>query len=203
MKLHWSPRSPFVRKVMVAAHETGLADRLELVRSAVAFAKPNPVVMRDNPLNKLPTLVLDDGTALYDSFVICTYLDELHSGPRLIPQEGEARWRALQRHALGTGFLDLLILLRNERDRPDGARSQPHLDAYAVKVDAAFSLLEASPPSPMDGQMDLEQITFGCVFGYLDFRFPQLEWRRANPRLADWAAKFEATPSAQATVPHE
>lgn len=201
MKLHWSPKSPFVRKVMIAAHETGLADRLNLVRSPVAMNAANLELMRDNPLNKLPTLVLDDGSALYDSLVICSYFDELHDGPRLIPVSGEPRWRALQRHALGTGFLDLLILLRNERDRPDGARSQPHLDAFAVKVDATLEHLAANPPASSEGQLDLVQITFGCVFGYLDFRFAGLPWRERHPVLADWSAWFNARPSAVATVP--
>ena len=77
MKLHWSPRSPFVRKVMILLHETGLTDRVETVRSVVAMHQTNPELMRDNPLNKLPTLVLDDGSALFDSPVVCEYLDAI------------------------------------------------------------------------------------------------------------------------------
>ena len=87
MKLHWSPRSPFVRKVMIVAHEVGLVDRLTLVRTVAATTKPHPELMRDNPLSKIPTLVLDDGTVLYDSPVICEYLDRLHAGPKLFPPE--------------------------------------------------------------------------------------------------------------------
>ena len=85
MKLHWSPRSPFVRKVMIAAHELGLADRLDCVRTVVATTKPHALLMEENPLSKIPTLVLDDGTVIYDSPVICEYLDRLHDGPKLIP----------------------------------------------------------------------------------------------------------------------
>ena len=111
MKLHWSPRSPFVRKVMIAAHETGLVDRLTCVRTVVAMTAPNAALLSDNPLSKIPTLVLDDGSALYDSGVICEYLDTLHDGSKLFPADAKARWTALRRHALGSGLLDLLILL--------------------------------------------------------------------------------------------
>src|SRR6476620_2299768 len=113
MKLHWSPRSPFVRKVMVFAHETALVDRLNCVRTVVAMKAPNAALLPDNPLSKIPTLVLDDGTALYDSGVICEYLDTLHAGPFLFPAQGPARWTALRRQALGDGLLDFLLLWRH------------------------------------------------------------------------------------------
>ena len=89
MKLHWSPRSPFVRKVMIAAHEAGVAARIDCVRSVAASTRPHPELMRDNPLSKIPTLVCDDGVVLYDSRVICEYLDTLHDGPKLFPAEPE------------------------------------------------------------------------------------------------------------------
>ena len=94
MKLHWSPRSPFVRKVMIAAHETGLVDRLTCVRTVVAMTAPNATLLPDNPLSKIPTLVLDDGSTLYDSGVICEYLDTLHDGPKLFPADSKACWTA-------------------------------------------------------------------------------------------------------------
>ena len=124
MKLHWSPRSPYVRKVMIVAHETGLADRLELVRSVVAMSKPNPDVMRDNPLGKIPTLVTDDGTVLFDSIVICEYFDLAARRPKLFPPPGPARWQALRWHALGDGMLDTLILCRNEREQPPAQQNR-------------------------------------------------------------------------------
>src|SRR5215472_16028820 len=111
MKLHWSPRSPFVRKVMVAVHELGLVDRIMCVRTVAATTKPHAELMRDNPLSKIPTLVLDDGTVIYDSPVICEYLDGLSGAPKLHPTEPKARLVALRRQALGDGFLDLLVLL--------------------------------------------------------------------------------------------
>src|SRR4051812_26133977 len=109
MKLHWSPRSPFVRKVMIVAHELGLAERLACVRTVAATTKPHAELMRDNPLSKIPTLVLDDGTVLYDSRVICEYLDGLHSGRKLFPTDPKARMVALRRQALGDGALDFLL----------------------------------------------------------------------------------------------
>jgi glutathione S-transferase len=117
MKLHWSPRSPFVRKVMIVAHERGIADRLDCVRTVAAMTTPHAELMKDNPLSKIPTLVLDDGTVLYDSPVICEYLDALDGKPQLFPPERAARLIALRRQALGDGFLDLLVLARNERLR--------------------------------------------------------------------------------------
>src|SRR6266852_4462104 len=115
MKLHWSPRSPFVRKVLIVAHEFGLTGRIDCVRSAVAFTKPHAALMEENPLSKIPTLVLDDGTVLYDSPVICEYLDCLHHGPKLLPADPKQRMTALRRQALGDGCLDFLLLWRNER----------------------------------------------------------------------------------------
>jgi len=104
MKLHWSPRSPFVRKVMVAAHDIGVADRIQTVRTVAAMTKPHPDLMIDNPLSKIPTLVLDNGTVLYDSNVICEYLDHLNGGPKLFPVPFEERMTALRRQALGDGI---------------------------------------------------------------------------------------------------
>ena len=139
MKLHWSPRSPFVRKVMIFAYEAGLADRFERVRSVVAMTKPNAALMPDNPLSKLPTLVLDDGSALFDSFVICEYLDGLHAGAPLVPKAGPERWQVLRWHALGNGLLDMLVLWRNERDREPQRQLKELLDAFAVKYAAGTS----------------------------------------------------------------
>src|SRR5713226_5361392 len=131
MKLHWSPRSPFVRKVMIVAHELGLTDRITLLRTVVATTRPHLPLMEENPLSKIPTLVLDDGTVLYDSPVICEYLDSLHSGPKLIPTDLQARMVALRRQALGDGFLDFLLLLRNERERKHP--SEVHVATFTTK----------------------------------------------------------------------
>mgnify|MGYP001237896548 CR=1 FL=1 len=199
MKLHWSPRSPFVRKVVLSAHELGLADRIEKVRTLAAMSQPNAALMRDNPLSKIPTLVLDDGTVLYDSVVICEYLDGLAGGHRLFPADSKQRIDALRRHALGNGFLELLVLRRNERDRPDGARSQPHLEAFTIKTGATLAAMEREAGTYAAKPFDIGHVRIGCGVAYFDFRFTTDAWRPAHPRLAAWHETFSARPSAIAT----
>ena len=194
MRLHWSSRSPFVRKVMVAAHELGLADRIERVPTVVALTRPDLSLLPRNPLGKIPTLVLEDGTCLYDSVVICEYLDGLGGAPRLFPAPGPARIEALRRHALGNGFMDCLLLARGElaREQPD----RRILDGFAAKRAAA---LEAEAPRLVAGPFGIGQIGIGCALSYLDFRWPHAGWRAAHPALAAWHAGFAARPSVQAT----
>ena len=199
MQLHWSPRSPFVRKVTVFAIETGLDGRIERVASPVAITEPNPALMRFNPLNKLPTLVLDDGSALFDSLVICAYLDTLHDGPPLLPMADAPYLATLRWHAMTDGLLDMLILWRNERER--GQPSQAHLDAYAVKAQAVLTRLEEEVGTLEATPFDLAHITLGCTLSYVDFRFDDLGWRTGRPGLAAFSQAFDARPSAQATVP--
>ena len=201
MKLHWSPRSPYVRKVMIAAHETGLADRLELMRSVAAMRKPNPAIMRDNPLSKIPTLVLDDGGTLFDSIVICEYLDGLHAGTPLFPASGAQRWEALRWHALGDGLLDALILWRNERDREPGQRLQDLMQAFELKTRAALELLEQEVQALEKGGFGIGQIAIVCALGYLDFRFADLGWRSGHPQTAAWFGRQSQRPSVQNTAP--
>lgn len=196
MRLHWSPRSPFVRKVMIAAHELGLADRIATMRTVAAMTKPNADLLPDNPLSKIPTLVLEDGTVLYDSVVICEYLDSL-AGGRLFPREGAARWVELRRHAMLNGLLDLLILWRNEREK--APPSQPLLDAFAVKTRHTLAALEREIGAIAVAPLGIAQITAGVLGAYLDFRLADLEWRKAHPRYAEWHAGFAQRPSMRAT----
>jgi glutathione S-transferase len=198
MKLHWSPRSPFVRKVMVAAHELGLSDRIAAVRTVVAMTKPALSLLPDNPLGKIPTLVLEDGTVLYDSLVIIEYLDSLAGGGKLIPASGAARWQELRRHALANGFLDMLILWRNERDKP--APLPAWIEAFTIKTDAVLAAMEAEIDSVAAAPLGLGQITFGIVGAYMDFRFPDLGWRERCPRFAAWQQGFAERPSMRATT---
>jgi glutathione S-transferase len=201
MKLHWSPRSPFVRKVMIFAHEAGLADRIDLVRTVVALDRPHRELMRENPLGKIPTLTTGDGKVLFDSIVICEYLDSLHGGPRLFPQEPESRWRALRWHALGNGMLDTLILWRFERMRPEPQRSRELLDAFELKVRAALDALEKEAAALAQAPFGIGHIGVGTALGYIDFRFSDLAWRDGRPRLAEWYAAFAQRPSVQRTLP--
>ncbi len=198
MKLYWSPRSPFVRKAMVCAHELGLANQIELVRRVAAMRVPNPAIMDHNPLSKIPTLVRADGTALFDSLVICQYLNELAGGD-LFPASGDAKWQVLRWHALANGLLDLLVLWRNERDY-EPLRTEL-LQAFATKTRACVARFEGDvelfgkvPPS-------IGSLTIGCALGYLDYRFPELEWRTQAPRLATWFGPVNARDSFRLTEP--
>jgi glutathione S-transferase len=199
MKLHWSPRSPFVRKVMVVAHELGVADRITCVRTVAAMTKPHAELMQDNPLSKIPTLVLDDGTAIYDSPVICEYLDTLHGNAKLFPASAKDRITALRRQALGDGFLDLLILSRDEQLRP--RRSDAHLASQAVRRKAVLDSLDNEAAVLEASAFDIGHIAVGCSLSYLDFRFADEDWRKNHPRIARWHAAFAARPSVRATEP--
>ena len=198
MKLHWSPRSPYVRKVMVCAHELGLVDRIERVRSVAAMRTPNEALMRDNPLSKIPTLVLDSGAVLFDSAVICEYLNDLARGP-LFPRQGEERWSALRWHALGDGLLDALILWRNERER---AVPLPELlAAFERKVGATLHLLDGEAATLAQAPFAIGHVALGCALGYLDYRFGGFDWRARAPRLSAWYATLCERPSFARTVP--
>jgi len=197
MKLHWSPRSPFVRKVMIVAHELGLADRLDCVRTVAATTQPHEGLMRDNPLSKLPTLVLADGTVIYDSPVICEYLDSLHAGAKLIPAAVPERMTALRWQALGDGMLDFLLLWRNELSRP--VQSEPHLNSYRVRRGKSLESLEAEAGVLARTPYGIGHIAVGVALSYLDFRFAEDDWRGPHPRLAAWHATIAARPSFHAT----
>lgn len=200
MRLHWSPRSPYVRKVMIAAHELGLAQDIQLKRSVVAMTACNTGLMPDNPLNKIPTLVLDDGLVLFDSYVIIEYLNTLAGSHHLIPANSKDRILALRQHALGHGLIDLTILMRNERDRPPGKVSQELMDAFAAKRDATLARLEDESAMLEEMPFGIGQIAVGCALAYTDFRFSYVPWRDNHPRLAAWHADFEARPSARAAA---
>ncbi len=198
MKLHWSPKSPFVRKVMICAHELNLLDRLELVRSVAAMLKPNDRLMLDNPLSKIPTLVLNNGFALFDSVVICEYLDDI-AGGSLFPKNSSDKWQVLRWHAFGNGLLDALILWRNERERE--LPLQALLEAFELKTRASLSHLNDEVQALAETSLSIGHITLGCALGYLDYRFEQLDWRAHAPRLAEWHAELAKRPSFQATEP--
>src|SRR5579862_9846911 len=199
MKLHWSPRSPFVRKVMIVAYERGLVDRISCLRTVAATSKPHAELMKDNPLSKIPTLVLDDGTVIYDSPVICEYLDGLSGAPKLHPSEPKARLEALRRQALGDGFLDLLVLLRDERMRAHS--SEAHMASAAARKPAILKNLEGDAPALASTPFGIGHIAIGCALSYLDFRYADEDWRKDHLRLSSWHATFAARPSVKATEP--
>src|ERR1044071_4861388 len=142
MLLHWSPRSPFVRKVMIAAHECGVADRIQTMRTVVAAATPNIELMKENPQSRLPTLRLADGTVGYDSPGVCEYFDTLHTGAKLFPAEFPERLVALRRQSLGDGMLDTMLMWRGEVTRPPAQQSIKHMQAWRLKTNVSVDALE-------------------------------------------------------------
>lgn len=195
MMLHWSPRSPFVRKVMFALHELGLADQVRCVRTVVAPTVVHEGLMNDNPLSKLPTLVLDDGTPIYDSRVICEYLDGIATEPKLFPARGPERLVALRDQALGDGLMDLSLLWLIERQRGAGLVSEPLVAACRRKLERVLDRLETDAGPLRDRPFDIGHLTIGCALGYLDFRFADQAWREGHPQLAAWHADFVRRPS--------
>ncbi|WP_137126295.1 glutathione S-transferase family protein [Roseomonas sp. HF4] len=197
MKLHHSPASPYVRKVMASAIARGLDGRIEPVATNPHVSPAE--LLADNPLSKVPALVADDGTAIYDSPVICEYLDTLGDTPALFPPTGTpARLRAQILHATADGILDAAVARRLAMPHPqdDGRRA---FDArQKAAVERALDVLEAAPP---EGLADIGAIAVGCALGYLDFRFPHEPWRDAHPRLAAWFAEVSKLPPLARTVP--
>ena len=201
MKLNYSPTSPYVRKVLVSAMELGLTGRIERVDSNpwdAADALP-----RTNPLGKVPALTTDDGQVLFDSLVICDYLDGLLPEPRLIPREAAARTAVLRLHAAADGILDaaVLRLIENAR-RPEEYRWAEWDARQKAKIERALDLLE-SEAEALAGPLTLLPITLGCALGYLDFRFPDEDWRSGHPKLAAWYQDFGSRPSMRDTAPPE
>src|SRR5436309_5540638 len=201
MLLHWSPRSPYVRKVLITAHETGLADRIETVRTVVASSEPNVELMKENPQSRLPTLRLADGTAIYDSVVICEYFDSLNTGTKLFPEKFPERLVALRRHALGDGMLDTMLMWRGEVLRPPANQSIKHMQAWRLKTNVSVDMLEDQAGALSQSPFSIGHIAIGVALGYIDFRFPELGWRNDHPRLTEWYQTFSARASVKATEP--
>lgn len=197
MKLRYSTTSPFVRKVHVLAIETGQIDKLELVKTNTA--DPNSDHGKDNPLNKVPALVLDDGSKLYDSRVICEYLDS-QSGGKFFPAAGPARWTALRRQALADGMADAAVLRMMESRRPEQQRSPDVDKRQKLKVTQGLAALEADHLGP---QLDIGTLMVAIVLDYLDFRFKHEDWRPAHPKLAAWHKTFSERASLKKTLPHD
>ncbi len=204
MKLLWSPRSPFVRKVMIVLHETDQVAAVTPERQVVAMSAPNDAVLAVNPLNKIPTLVLDDGRVLFDSRVICEYLDRGHAGPRLFPAEPDAYFTALTRQSLGDGLMDLLLVWRNwylERELAFDDTTDPYVAAFHRKATATLDHLDTLAPELVATPFTIGHVSIGCALGLLDFRWPELDWRTGRPALTAWGAELAQRPSLQATTP--
>lgn len=197
MKLYSNPASPFARKCRVIAHELGI--KLEEV---IVNARDDESLRAINPLKKIPALVLDDGSTLFDSPVICEYLNEVGRGKFFAPASPwkpvSGRWKALGLQALGDGIMDAAVACRYETIQAEEKRNPDHVARYMATIRAGLDALErvTFSESPTIGE-----ITVGCALGYLDFRYGELGWRDTHPKLAGWYAKFSQYPSMLATVP--
>ena len=201
MKLYVSPASPFGRKATILIAELGLDDRVVQTPATVTPVNRNDEVARDNPLAKIPTLVLDDGTSLYDSPVICEYLDQLSGAPRFFPASGAAKWTALRRQALADGLMDAAILLRYEAAlRPEALRWAEWTTGQTAKVIGALDAMESEAVA-LGAGFDIGHVACACALGYLDLRFADMKWRNGRPQLAAWFDKVSARPSLVSTAP--
>jgi glutathione S-transferase len=196
MKLAYSPNSPYVRKCVVLAIQRGIEKQMELW----TVGTTDPALLKVNPLSKVPTLVLDDGTALYDSPVICEYLDSVGDGPKMFPPVGPARWKALRQEALGDGILDATQPRRREIALPQDEGRQSYIALQQGKVKAALAVLEAEADR-LGMLTTIGEITIACALGYMDFRYPNEPWRPGHPKLEAWYAKVAAMPAMTRTVP--
>ena len=200
MRLYHSPTTPFGRKVMVALMETGQAGDVEVVTVAGTPMDVGTMPVAQNPLGKIPALELDDGPALYDSRVICRFLDD-RAGGKLYPPAPRL-WQTLTLEATADGMLDAAILMVYEaRTRPENKRFDGWVDAQWSKVARALDALEGRWISHLNGPLDMGQIAIGCTLSYLDFRHGVREWRHNRPALASWYAGFSQRDSMAGTEP--
>lgn len=196
MKLFHSATSPYVRKVMACAIARDIDKRIELV-PANPHESPADLVAK-NPLSKVPCLVTDDGFALFDSPVICEYLDDVGDALPLFPASGAARWVALRYQAMGDGILDAAVAARMESMKPREDARDAFIARQMRAIQRTLAMLEQNPPGKM---LDIGTIAIGCAIGYLDFRFAELEWRKSCPNLAAWFAAMSKEDAFTRTVP--
>ena len=196
MKLAYSPNSPYVRKCVVLAIQRGIDKQMKLW----TVGTTDPALVKINPLSKVPTLVLDDGTALYDSPVICEYLDSVGDGPKMFPPAGPARWKALRQKALGDGILDATQPRRREIALPQDEGRQTYIALQQGKVKAALAMLEAEADG-LGMLTTIGEITIACALSYMDFRYANEPWRPGHPKLEAWHAKVSVMPAMAQTAP--
>ncbi|MBM3482508.1 MAG: glutathione S-transferase [Alphaproteobacteria bacterium] len=192
MKIFTAEASPFGRKTVVVAREQELAVELELVNVYEAT-----FLDKINPLRQIPTLQLDDGTAIYDSAVICQYLDSIARKPTLYPDKDRWRWQV--RNALADGLAQVSLLLRQQSILPDGERSKMMMDRYTARLHRAIDGLEAQANALAAGGLRIDQITAATALAHVDFRHTR-DWRARCPKLAAWFESFSQRPSMVATA---
>lgn len=200
MRLFYSPTSPYARKCVVLLHETGLLDQVALLSATGTPVDTGSMPLAQNPLGKIPALERDDGPALYDSRVICRYLDGL-SGMALYPAAPRL-WDTLTVEATGDGITDAAILMVYEvRVRPEDKHYAPWVEGQWGKIDRALDALESRWMQHLNDSLDMGQISVACALSYLDFRHGPRGWRQGRPDLAAWYDGFAKRPAMQATMP--
>lgn len=196
MKLYYFPTSPYARKVVACAIAREIDRQVEIVRTDPHESPA--MLLAANPLSKVPCLVTDDGVALFDSPVICEYLDSLEGAMPLFPRSGGARWKALRLQALADGILDAALLRRGESRRPQDAARQAVIARQTAAMQRGLDELEREPPNK---GLDIGTISAACALGYLDLRFAEDDWRAHRPLLAAWFAAISEEPALARTVP--
>ena len=181
---------------MACAISREIDGQIELVPTN-ANASP-PVLLAANPLSKVPALITEDGVGLFDSPVICEYLDALEGALPLFPRSGGARWLALKHQAMGDGIMDAAVARRGETQRPQEAARDALMARYKAAVDRTVAVLEAEVPHQT---VDIGTISVGCALGYLDFRYADEPWREGHPRLTAWYGAFAQDKALSATAP--
>lgn len=199
MILYWSARSPYVRKVMVCAHELGIEDKITRVKRIASEDGSYREFAKINPVGQIPAMVLEDGTVIPNSTIICDYLATNFGGPALLPQRGRERLDVMRRYGFGEGVIDKAIRWVSENLRPKELKSQKIADASRLSVEQTLDLLEREVHLWPRERFDLGDIAICCGLGYLDFRHAAFDWRSAHPRLAAYYAHHSARPSMVAT----
>lgn len=197
MNLHYALASPFVRKVLACAIARGIDGRIEKIATD-PHASP-PALLKDNPLSKIPALITDDGIAVFDSPVICEYLDTIGGAAPLFPPLGSAaRLKAQTRQAMADGIMDAAVARRGQMNLPQDEGRQKFDARQKAAIARTLGALEADPPV---GLADIGAIAIGCALGYLDFRWGAEPWRETHPRLAAWYGEVSSLPPLALTSP--
>ncbi|MDP1838304.1 MAG: glutathione S-transferase N-terminal domain-containing protein [Reyranella sp.] len=196
MKIAHSAASPYVRKVMACAIARGLNDKIERMK----IGTTDPALLVFNPLSKVPTLITDDGMSLYDSPVICQYLDSVGTAPKLYPAPGPALWTALRQEALADGILDATQPRRREIALPQDEGRKAYIALQQGKVSRALDALEKEAGS-LGMLTTIGEIAIGCAIGYLEFRYANEPWKPGHPKLEAWYDKVLKLPPLAQTMP--
>ncbi|CUH49790.1 glutathione S-transferase [Ruegeria atlantica] len=200
MKLYFSPTSPYVRKVMVLLHETDQLQDVELLNVSTTPMSPAEPLLAKAPLTKVPALERPNGPTLFDSRVICAFLDA--RGQAGLYKDGARHWDVLTLEALADGILDAALLITYEaRMRPEDKQWEGWADAQWDKIERACAALNQRWMAHLSGPLDMGQVAVACALGYVDFRHDARGWRKGNDALAAWYEKFAERPSMVATQP--